>query len=121
MPARILLVDDSPTILNMLGIILRQQGFAVNTAGDGMEALKSLAADPVDLMITDVNMPRMDGFTLIARVRAQAEYQNLPIIVLSTENAPNDVESGMKRGADLYLGKPVPPQVLVDNVRKLLG
>jgi two-component system chemotaxis response regulator CheY len=120
MPARILVVEDSPTILNLLGMVLRQYGYQIHTAGDGLEALSKLAQEEVDLIITDVNMPRMDGFTFISRVRAQQNMLNVPIIVLSTEREDHDLERGKSVGANLYLTKPVKPQVLVDHVRQLL-
>ncbi len=121
MPARILLVEDSPTILNLLSMVLRQYGFAVNTAYDGVEALEILSHEKADLIITDVNMPRMDGFTLISRVRAQKALAKVPIIVLSTESEDHDRQRGEAAGADLYLTKPVQPQVLVEHVRRLMG
>ena len=121
MPARILVVEDSPTILNLLGMVLRQQGFQIHTAGDGVEALEKLSQESVDLIITDVNMPRMDGFTLIRRVRAQQSLANLPIIVLSTEREDRDLEQGAMVGANLYLTKPVKPEVLVEHVQSLLN
>jgi len=120
MPARILLVEDSPTIINLLSMVLRQHGYQVQTANDGLEALSKLSQDSVDLIITDVNMPRMDGFTLITRVRAQKLLAGLPIIVLSTEREDHDQKRGVSAGADLYLTKPVKPQVLVDHVQRLL-
>ena len=120
MPPNILLVEDSPTIRNLLRMVLKQQGYSVSTAGDGLEGLEVLARNQVDLVITDVNMPRMDGFTFISRVRSQPAYAKLPIIVLSTESASRDRQEGISLGADLYLTKPVPPQVLVEHVQKLL-
>jgi two-component system chemotaxis response regulator CheY len=120
MPARILLVEDSPTILNLLGMVLRQYGYQIHTAGDGVEALSKLSQEDVDLIITDVNMPRMDGFTLIDRVRAQERLINIPIIVLSTEREEHDRQRGAEAGANLYLTKPVKPQELVDHVQRLL-
>lgn len=120
MPARILVVEDSPTILNLLGMVLRQYGYQVHTAVDGIEALSKLDQQEVDLIITDVNMPRMDGFTFISRVRAQQSLPDVPIIVLSTEREDRDLERGKSAGANLYLTKPVKPQVLVDHVRQLL-
>jgi two-component system chemotaxis response regulator CheY len=121
MSARILLVEDSPTILSLLSSMLRQFGFSVNTAGDGVAGLEVLTQKEVDLIITDVNMPRMDGFTFIAKVRAQEALQKIPIIVLSTEKGERDRQEGRGVGANLYLTKPIQPQVLVDHVNKLLG
>ncbi len=121
MPRNILLVEDSPTIRNLLRLMLKQHGFTVSTAGDGLEGLEVLSRTQVDLVITDVNMPRMDGFTFITRIRAQAAHANLPIIVLSTESTSRNRQEGINLGANLYLTKPVPPQVLVEEVEKLLA
>lgn len=120
MAKRILLVDDSPTILNLLGLVFREQGYEVLQARDGQEALEKLERERVDIIITDVNMPRMDGFALISAVRAQPELANLPIVVLTTESDTRDRLHGLKRGADLYLTKPLGPAELVAQVRALL-
>lgn len=120
MPARILLVDDSPTVLNLLGLVMRQQGYEVVAAKDGLEALRKLQEQPVDLVITDVNMPHMDGFTLIATLRAHQAWRGLPIIVLSTESSRRDTQVALNHGANLYLSKPVSPTDLVAHVRSLL-
>jgi two-component system chemotaxis response regulator CheY len=121
MAATILLVDDSPTILNLLRLTLRQAGYKVAAAGDGLEALEMLEVMKVDLIITDVNMPRMDGLTLIARLRDKAATCNLPIIVLSTQHSLRDHKMGKDAGADMYLDKPVTPQELIENIEQLLA
>lgn len=121
MPLSIMLVDDSPTILNLLSLMLRQHGFAVNTANDGLEALEKLYKTKVDLIITDVNMPRMDGFKFIAKLRADNTLPRIPVIVLSTEGDEHDFLKGDKAGADLYLTKPVQTHQLVESINKLLG
>lgn len=120
MPVRILLVDDSPTILSLLSLILKEQGWVVHCAKDGVDALERLAETSVDMVITDVNMPRMDGLTLISRIRALPQWVKLPIVVLSTESDPRDQQRGLDRGANLYLVKPVKPAALVSQVRALL-
>ncbi len=120
MTKRILLVDDSPTILNLLSLVFREQGYEVVQAHDGQEALQKLAGQAVDIIVTDVNMPRMDGFALISAVRANPGLTRLPIIVLSTESDPLDREAGLTRGADLYLTKPLGPAELVAHVRSLI-
>jgi two-component system chemotaxis response regulator CheY len=120
MALRVLAVDDSPTILNMLGMMLRQQGYETLTAKDGLEALRKLQSQTVDLVITDVNMPNMDGFSLITAIRANPVWGGIPIIVLSTEASPRDHQVGLRRGADLYVTKPVKPSDLVAMVRSLL-
>jgi two-component system, chemotaxis family, chemotaxis protein CheY len=121
MALRVLAVDDSPTILNMLGMMLRQQGYETLAASDGLEALKKLESQSVDLVITDVNMPNMDGFALITAMRASPAWRGIPIIVLTTEAAPQDLQTGLRRGADLYVTKPVKPADLLAMVRSLLG
>ena len=120
MSSTILLVDDSPTILNILQMILNQEGFKILTAQDGVEALERLAGAEVELMIADINMPRMDGYTLIKEVRARSEYQTLPVIIISTQDRESDRKRALDLGADLFLRKPVPPDDLVAEVRRLL-
>ncbi|MGD9124645.1 MAG: response regulator [Desulfarculaceae bacterium] len=121
MAATILLVDDSPTILKMLELGLRQAGYQVITAQDGIDGLEKLKNQPVDLIVSDVNMPRMDGISFIAQVRQQPENSHLPIIVLSTEAQVRDRNMGMKAGADLYLSKPVSQKDLVASIKDLLS
>ncbi len=120
MGAHILVVEDSPTIRNLIAMMLRQYGYQVSGAADGLEALAQVETSPPDLIITDVNMPRMDGFKLIARLRAQARFAGLPIIVLSTESGTHDRQTGLAAGADLYLTKPVNPGLLAQQVARLL-
>jgi len=100
--------------------MLKQEGYLVETARDGLEGLDKLSRQPVDLIVTDVNMPRMDGLKFIESVRKQEAYLHLPIIVLSTESDPQDKHEGLRRGANVYLTKPVRPQDLVKHVRQLL-
>jgi two-component system chemotaxis response regulator CheY len=118
---RILVVEDSPTILNLLSLMLRQEGYEVLTARDGLEALEQLDQAAAQLMITDVNMPRMDGFKLIQRVRSRDGGGGLPIIVLSTEREDRDQAQGLQAGADVYLTKPIQPERLLGQVRELLA
>jgi len=120
MAPTILLVDDSPTILNMLSLMLQQFGYKVVTASDGVKALEVLDRSVVELIITDVNMPRMDGFKLITRIRQDKTLAELPIIVLSTESDTHDRQQAMGLGADLYLTKPLTPDILLKNLRELL-
>ena len=86
---------------------------------DGLEKLYSV--DRVDLIISDVNMPRMDGFTFIKNVREQESFRDVPIVVLSTEGKEQDIQHGMNLGANLYMVKPAQPEMMVKNVRMLLG
>ena len=118
---RILLVDDSRTILNLLGLVLRQLGYEVATARDGIEALEVAARQPLDLIITDLNMPRMDGLAFIAKWRASETGRHTPIIMLSTEAQAHDRQAALDQGADLYMVKPVSPPDLAKALKSLLS
>lgn len=122
MPKHILIVDDSKTVRNLVAFIMKKEGFRVTTAEDGLDGLEKLyAADQVDLIVSDVNMPRMDGFTFIKNVREQEMYRDIPIIVLSTEGQDKDIQTGLTLGANLYMVKPAQPEKMVRNVKMLLG
>ena len=118
---RILLVDDSQTIRNLLSLVLRQLGYEVATARDGVEALELAARQPLDLIITDLNMPRMDGLTFIAKWRAGETGHRTPIIMLSTEAQSHDRQSALDQGADLYMIKPVSAPDLAKALESLLS
>lgn len=123
MAKHILVVDDSKTIRNLLAFILKKEGFKVTVAEDGIDGLEKLysAKQPVDLLVSDINMPRMDGFTFIRTVREQEMYRDLPIIVLSTEGQEKDIQAGLRLGANLYMVKPAQPEKLMRNIKMLLG
>jgi two-component system chemotaxis response regulator CheY len=118
----ILIVDDSKTVRNLVAFIMKKEGLKVTTAEDGLDGLEKLYSNPdIDLIISDINMPRMDGFTFIKNVREQETYRDLPIIVLSTEGQEKDIQQGLNLGANLYMVKPAQPEKLVRNVIMLLG
>ena len=120
--APVVVVDDSKTIRNLVAFVLKGEGFKVSTAEDGLDAIEKLySLDPVDLIVSDVNMPRMDGFTFIKTIRAQDAYKDIPIIVLSTEGQEKDIQTGMSLGANLYMVKPAQPEKMVRNIKMLLG
>ena len=122
MPKNILIVDDSKTVRNLVAFIMKKEGFKVTVAEDGLDGLEKLySLEKVDLIISDVNMPRMDGFTFIKTVREQEAYRDVPIIVLSTEGREKDIQTGIGLGANLYMVKPAQPEQMVKNVRMLLG
>jgi two-component system chemotaxis response regulator CheY len=122
MSRHILIIDDSKTVRNLVAFIMKREGFRVTSAEDGLDGLEKLYSTPdVDLIICDVNMPRMDGFTYIKTVREQEAYRDLPIIVLSTEGQERDIQEGLTLGANLYLVKPAQPEKMVRNVKMLLG
>lgn len=122
MSKHILIVDDSKTVRNLVAFIMKKEGFTITTAEDGLDGLEKLyALEQVDLIISDINMPRMDGFTFIKTVREQEAYRDLPIVVLSTEGQEHDIQQGLSLGANLYMVKPAQPEKMVKNVRMLLG
>jgi len=95
----------------------------VTTAEDGLDGLEKLynSTEPVDLIVSDINMPRMDGFTFIKTLREQDAYKDVPIIVLSTEGKEKDIAMGMSLGANLYMVKPAEPAKMIRNIKMLLG
>lgn len=122
MGKHILVVDDSKTIRNLVAFVLKAEGFKVSTAEDGLDAMEKLYnLDPVDLIVSDVNMPRMDGLTFIKNIRMQDAYKDIPIIVLSTEGQEKDIQTGLSVGANLYMVKPAQPEKMVRNIKMLLG
>lgn len=122
MPKNILIVDDSKTVRNLVAFILKKEGFKITTAENGIDGLEKLySMDAVDCIISDINMPRMDGFTFIRTVREQEAYRDIPIIVLSTEGQEKDIQQGLNLGANLYMVKPAQPEKLMKNVKMLLG
>ncbi len=122
MARNILIIDDSKTVRNLVAFIMKKDGFKVISAEDGLEGLEKLySTEQIDLIICDVNMPRMDGFTFIKNVREQETYRDLPIIVLSTQGREKDIQTGMNLGANLYMVKPAQPEKLLRNTKMLLG
>lgn len=123
MKKHIMLVDDSKTIRNLLAFVLKSEGYKITTAEDGLDALEKIYSieEPINLLIVDVNMPRMDGFTFIKTIRQQELYKDVPIIVLSTEGEEKDIQTGMSVGANLYMIKPAHPEKMVRNIKMLLG
>ncbi len=119
--ANILVVDDSPTMRQFIVFALqRLPNLQIDEAGDGIAALKQLSSKKYDLLLTDINMPMMDGLKLVGLVRNDSVYAKLPIIVITTEGAAMTRERAMKIGADEYITKPLQTARLVEVVRRLL-
>jgi two-component system, chemotaxis family, chemotaxis protein CheY len=119
MAKRILTVDDSKTMRDMVSYTLRKAGFDVNEAEDGKKALVVLASARFDLVITDLNMPVMDGITLIRNVRSGSPHRNVPILILTTEADGAKKAEGKAAGATGWLVKPFSPEKLVDVVQRV--
>jgi len=121
-PQSALVVDDSPAMRRQLAHALqRALGIAAVEAADGAEAWKRLAQARFDILLTDVNMPVMDGLKLIALVRRSEAHRHLPIVVITTEGGAADRGRAMALGASAYLVKPVQSQQVAAAVRQLLG
>ena len=117
----LLVVEDSPTMRQLLAFSLRRlKDCRIIEAVDGVDALKKLTTERVDLVITDINMPMMDGLKLIAVIRGNARTKTLPIIIVTTEGAEEDRKRGMELGADAYIPKPIHPSELLKTVASLL-
>ncbi len=120
-PIRALVVDDSQAMRRSIMYALqRLTGVVCTEAQDGAEGLKKLTQARFDLVLTDINMPLMDGLKLISHIRQTPEHRSVPIIVVTTEGAAADRERAMKLGASAYLVKPVQAKVVLDTVRDLL-
>lgn len=121
MTKKILLVDDSTTILMGIGEILTRAGYTLEKAGDGMQALSKLKAGfKPDLMVTDINMPNMDGLTLIKEVRKMSGLRFTPILVLTTESQQAKRDEARASGATGWIVKPVGGQDLLKTIGHVL-
>ncbi len=119
--ATFLIVEDSPTMRQLLAFTLRRlKECRIIEAVDGVDALKKLTTERVDLVITDINMPMMDGLKLISLIRGNARTRTLPIIIVTTEGAEEDRKRGLALGADAYIPKPIQPSDLLKTVASLL-
>ena len=119
MGKRVMTVDDSPTVRQVLQLSLEEAGYKVVPASDGEDALRKLANDRVDLIVTDLEMPRMDGINLIQNVRSQPGNRFLPIIMLTSESLPEKKQAGKSAGASGWINKPFRPDQLLAVVRMI--
>ena len=116
-----LIVEDSPTMRQLLAFSLRQlKDCRIIEAVDGVDALKKLTTERVDLVITDINMPMMDGLKLVTLIRGNPRTKTLPIVIVTTEGAEEDRKRGLALGANAYVPKPIQPSVLLKTVAALL-
>ncbi|MBI5587517.1 MAG: response regulator [Deltaproteobacteria bacterium] len=120
MDKKILIVDDCDTTRKLLSYIVRERGYKIMSASNGIEALEVMASNPVDLVLTDLNMPQMDGFELSRNIRSVDAYRDLPIIMVTTEAGDADKQMGKDAGVSTFLTKPISPQRLLYEIEKLL-
>jgi len=119
--ARILAVDDSASMRQIVSLALKGAGYEVVMASDGDEALAFARREAVDLVITDVNMPNMDGISLVRELRRLANYRLTPLLMLTTESSPEKKQEGKLAGATGWVVKPFNPERLLATVAKVLG
>ena len=122
MSRTVLTVDDSRTMRDMLHMALTDAGFRVLQAVDGVHGLEMLEADDApDVIITDINMPDVNGLELIHFIRRSEQYRTTPLVIISTQATERDVERGKKLGADAYVPKPFSPDLMRETCARLLG
>ena len=124
MRKKILIVDDSPTVRQVLSMTLSETGYEVVEASDGQEALEYLdgrQTDPVNMLITDLNMPRVDGIDLIRQVRKTDGFRFVPIIMLTTETEDDKKQAGKAAGASGWVVKPFKPEQLLAVVNLVMA
>lgn len=117
---KILIVDDSSTIRKLINYILRKKDYQITEAEDGIDALEKLINTKVDLVIADLNMPNMDGIELVKSLRNNYYYIDTPIIMLTTTRDENLKKNAFDAGVNLFLNKPIQPNILLYKVESLL-
>jgi two-component system chemotaxis response regulator CheY len=121
MSKRIMIVDDSETVRQVLQLTLENAGFEVVEAEDGVDALAKLPDAQIDMLITDLNMPNMDGLELIKKVRETGAHRFTPIVMLTTESSEQKKLAGREAGASGWIVKPFKPEQLLKVVKMVLG
>lgn len=118
---KILIIEDSPTMRQLISFALKRlPGISIVEASDGVDGLKKLSTDTFDLIMTDINMPIMDGLKLVSLVRNDAAHSNTPIVVITTEGAQEDRERALALGANDYITKPIQAGRILDTAKAML-
>lgn len=118
----ILVVEDSPTMRQLISFAMKRvQNSKVIEATDGVDALKKLSQEKVDLILADINMPVMDGLKLLSLLRSNPSYKDIPVIMITTEGAEEDRKKALSIGANAYLTKPIQTQELIKLVNEFIN
>lgn len=118
----ILVVEDSPTMRQLISFAMKRvSNSKVIEATDGVDALKKLSSEKIDLILADINMPVMDGLKLVSLVRGNPAYKDIPVIIITTEGAEEDKKKAIAIGANAYLPKPIQTQELLKLVNSFIG
>ncbi|ATP08427.1 MULTISPECIES: response regulator [Aeromonas] len=120
MPKTVLIVDDSATIRQVVGMTLKGAGYEVMEACDGKDALRKLDGKKINLIISDVNMPNMDGISFVKEAKKLASYKFTPVIMLTTESQDSKKQEGQAAGAKAWVVKPFQPDQMLAAVAKLI-
>ncbi len=118
---KILVVDDDKTTRKILGLYLKSKGYEVVFAENGLDAMEQLGQETVNLVMTDLNMPYMDGLELIKTIRAEPRVRHIPILMVTTEADEEERKKAFSAGADGYLVKPVTATMVSDNIKEILA
>ena len=121
MTHKILVIDDSELAREMTESMLMELGYETESAENGMEALEMAMATHYDCILVDLNMPVMDGYTFIEKIRKTDGYDEVPVVIVTTESESRDRERGYEVGADVYIVKPLKSQVISEHLHMLLG
>ena len=117
---KIMIVDDCLTTRKLLGHYLKSRGYSVVFAENGLDALEKLSADRVNLIMTDLNMPYMDGMELIKTLKTDPNLSDIPVLMVTTENDAMEKERALQFGADGYVVKPVTGEAIVEHVKNIM-
>ena len=117
----VLIVDDEPMARTLLRLMLVRAGFVVFEAEDGFDALEKVSKNPPDVVLLDVMMPGMDGFTVCEKLRAEDNTARIPVIMLSAKTGLDSINQGLRAGATVYLTKPISPEELTRHVQNALS
>ncbi len=117
---KVLVVDDDKTTRKMLSLILKSKGYEVVTAENGIDGLQKLGIEQINLILTDMNMPYMDGIEFTRQVRANPEVSNIPIVMLTTEADEEEKQRAYNAGVDDYLVKPATGEQIVESMKRII-
>lgn len=119
---KVLVVEDSPTMRQLIVFALKRiRGLQITEANDGVGGLKKLSAEKYDLVLTDINMPIMDGLKLVSLIRNDPQYKEVPVVVITTEGAQEDRDRALALGANEYITKPIQTANIIEVVKRLLS
>jgi len=121
MAKTILIVDDARSMRGLVAMTLKSAGYDVVEACDGQEAVEKIGGQKINMVISDLNMPRMDGIALIKALKADPRYKFLPVVMLTTESEEEKKREGQMAGAKAWIVKPFKPETVVKVVQKIIG